>query len=154
MSLTFILSRLFAQIRKEINSRLSPVDGESSRIVDATSHHAILQASLKEAYTSTTNMWKGDIYSKSLRTVIRILLRIHLAPIKMARNREIRQRKAKAKQMKQERGNLNKRHRNQKHQTSRLMNELGMAVINNRPTFVMQKITEKLQQSLDTPVRT
>ncbi|RUS19003.1 hypothetical protein BC937DRAFT_88082, partial [Endogone sp. FLAS-F59071] len=70
----------------------------------------------------------------------------------MARNREIRQRKAKAKQMKQERGNLNKWHRNQKHQTSRLMNELGMAVINNRLAFVVQRIAEKLQQSLDTPV--
>ena len=74
----------------------------------------------------------------------------------MARNQEIRQWKAKVKQMKkqmkQERGNLNKRHRNQKHQTSRLMNELGMAIINNRSAFVVQRIAEKLQQSLDTPV--
>ena len=35
---------------------------------------------------------------------------------------------------------------------SHLMNELGMAIINNRPMFIVQKITEKLQQSLDTPV--
>ncbi|CAG8529334.1 10979_t:CDS:2, partial [Ambispora leptoticha] len=145
-----VIFRIFAQIRKEINSRLS-AGGESSTIADATSHHAIRQASLKEAYTSTTNMWKGDIYSKSLRNVIRILLRIHLAPIKMARNREIRQWKARAKQMKRKQGNPSKRRRNQKHQTSRLMNELGMAVINNRPTFVVQRIAEKLQQSLDTP---
>ena len=32
------------------------------------------------------------------------------------------------------------------------MNELGMAVINNQPTFVVQKISEKLKESLD-PIR-
>src|SRR3954468_7131679 len=33
------------------------------------------------------------------------------------------------------------------------MNELGMAVINNRPTLVVQKISEKLKEILDTPIR-
>ena len=32
------------------------------------------------------------------------------------------------------------------------MNELGVAVINDRPTFVVQKIAEKLQESLDVPI--
>src|SRR3954451_24302142 len=70
----------------------------------------------------------------------------------MTRYKEIKQRKAKAKQMKQEQGNLNKRQRNQKRQTLRLMNELGMAVINDRSTFIVQKIAEKLQKSLNTPI--
>ena len=51
--------------------------------------------------------------------------------------------------MKQEQG---KQQRNQKCKTLRLMNELGVAVINNRPTFVVQKIAEKLQESLDTSI--
>src|SRR3954447_23308101 len=96
----FIFSRFFAQIRNEINSKKEV----PSTIAGATSHHAIRQASLKEVYTSITNMWKGDIYSKSLRNVIRVLLRIHLAPIRMTRYKKIKQRKAKAKQMKQEQG--------------------------------------------------
>ena len=97
-------------------------------------------------------MWKGDIYSKSLRNVIRTLLRVHLVPIRMTRYKEIKQRKAKAKQMKQEQGNLNKRQQNQKHQTLRLMNELEMAVINDQSTFIVQKIAEKLQKSLNMPI--
>ena len=55
-------------------------------------------------------------------------------------------------QIKREQKNLNKR-RNRKQQTLRFMNELGMSVINNRPTFVVQKISEKLKESLDTPIR-
>ena len=153
LSFTFILSRLFAKTRTEINSRLlqdNMLTGEKPlAIVGATSNHSIRQASLKEAYTSTTNMWKGDIYSKSLRNVIRILLRIHLAPIRMARYKKIKQRKAREMQIKREQKNLNKR----RNRTLRLMNELGMAVINNRPTFVVQKISEKLKESLDTPIR-
>jgi hypothetical protein len=131
LSFTFILSRLFAKTRTEINSRLlqdNMLTGEKPlAIVGVTSNHSIRQASLKEAYTSTTNMWKGDIYSKSLRNVIRILLRIHLAPIRMARYKKIKQRKAREMQIKREQKNLNKR----QNRTLRLMNELGMAVINN-----------------------
>jgi hypothetical protein len=95
-------------------------------------------------------MWNGDIYHKSLRTIIRTLLRIHLAPTRMARYQEVKQRKAKVNQMKRGQDN---RHHSRKHQTSRLMHELGMAVINNRPTIVVQKLVEKLQQLLDMPVR-
>jgi hypothetical protein len=33
-----------------------------------------------------------------------------------------------------------------------LMNELALAIINNRPIFVVQKIVEKLQHSLYVPI--
>jgi len=141
--------RLFAQIRKEINSKST----EPLTIAGATSHHAIRQASLKEVYTSVTNMWMGDIYSRSLRNVIRILLRIHLAPARMARYQDTRLRKAKKKQMEKEQRNLDRRFRNSKRQIPRLMDELAMAIINERPASVMQKIGEKLQQSLRPPAR-
>ena len=119
-------------------------------IAEATSHHAIRQASLKEAYTSTTNMWKGDIYSKSLCNVIRILLRMHLALARMERYQQIKQQKAMKMQSKREKQSLDKQYRNSKYH---LMNELGMAIINNRPTFVIQKIVERLQQSLQPTAR-
>ena len=96
----FYFLRLFAQIRKEINSKKA----EPLTIADATSHHAIRQASLKEAYTSATNLWNGDIYNRSLRNVIRILLRIHLAPARMARYQNTRQRKPRKSRQKRSSG--------------------------------------------------
>jgi hypothetical protein len=141
--------RLFAQIRKDINSKKT----EPLTIADATSHHAIRQASLKEVHTSVTNMWKGDIYSRSLRNIIRILLRVHLAPARMARHRDTRQRKAIEKQTEKDQRSLDRRFRNSKRQIPRLMDELAMAIINERPASVMQKIGEKLQQSLRPPAR-
>ena len=123
----------------------------SLTITGATGNHAIRQASLKEVYTSTTNLWMSGIYNRSLRNVIRIFLRIHLAPARMVRYQDARRRKAEKKQAKKEQQGLDRRFK--KHQTSRLMNKLEMAVINNRPTFVVQKIMEKLQHSLDTLIK-
>jgi hypothetical protein len=133
--------RLFSQIRKEINLKKT----EPLTIAGATGHHAIRQASLKEVYTSVMNMWKGDIYSRSLRNIIRILLRLHLAPARMARHRDTRQRRAMKKQTEKEQHSLDRRFRNSKHQIPRLMDELAMAIVNERPASVVQKIGEKLQ---------
>lgn len=78
-----------------------------------------------------------------MRNVIRILLRIHLAPERMARYQKIRQRKAK---MKQEKKNFSK---HPKRQMSYFMDELALAIINNRPIFVVQKIIEKLNMPIE-----
>ncbi|CAG8667174.1 6338_t:CDS:2, partial [Paraglomus occultum] len=98
---------LFAQIRKEINSKST----EDLTIAGATSHHAIRQASLMEVYTSVTNMWMA----------------------RMARYQDTQLRKAKKKQMEKEQRNLDRRFRNSKCQIPRLMDELSMAIINERP---------------------
>ncbi|CAJ0883820.1 10140_t:CDS:1, partial [Entrophospora sp. SA101] len=72
---------LFEQIKNEINlKKVVP-----SAIANATSNHAIHQATLKEFYTSSINIWNRDIYNKSLCNVIQIILWIHLAPERMAR---------------------------------------------------------------------
>src|SRR5438874_6539143 len=90
--------RLFSQIRKEINSKKT----EPLMITGATSHHAIRQASLKEVYTSVTNMWMGDIYNRSLRNV-------HLVPARMARNQDARRWKVKEMQTEKEQRGLDRR---------------------------------------------
>ena len=89
-------------------------------------------------------MWKGDIYSRSLRNIIRILLRVHLAPARMARHRDTRQRRAMKKQTEKEQHNLDRRFRNSKCQIPRLMDELAMAIVNEWPASMVQKIGEKL----------
>jgi len=146
-----LFSRLFAQFRKEINlKREVPLT-----IAGATSHHAIRQASLKEAYTSYTNIWTGDIYKRSLQNVIRILLQIHLAPARMKRYQDIQrrkaERKAEKKQTDKEKQDPGRQFR--KSRISQLMDELAMAIINNRPAFVVQNIRQKLQQLSQPPAR-
>ena len=61
----------------------------------------------------------------------------------MARYQKIRQRKAK---MKQEKKNFSK---HPKRQMSYFMDELALAIINNRPIFVVQKIVEKLNMPIE-----
>ncbi|CAG8458472.1 10154_t:CDS:10 [Ambispora leptoticha] len=136
-------SELFAQIRKEINSKKEV----SLKIAGATSNHAIRKASLKEAYTSVTNIWMGDIYNRSLRNFTRILLRIHLAPARMVRTVSRRPTEENWQTEKEQQG-LDRRFRNPKHQISRLMNELGIAIINNRLADVLGKGEQREEGTL------
>lgn len=57
------------------------------------------------------------------------------------------------KQVEREQRSLNRRFRTPKHQVLRLMDELGMAIINSRPSLVLQKIGEKLLQLLQPPAK-
>jgi len=117
-------------------------------IPNMTSHHSVRQASLKEIYTSFTNMWTHGMYNWSLRTVIRLLLRAHLAPARMARYCNIQQQRAKRKQARKMQQNQKHQSKSLKSRMSFLMDEFGIAIINQRPAAVIQKIGQKLQQLL------
>src|SRR5690606_22305586 len=58
---------------------------DDQRDIDGCSH--TINEAVREFTTAVKNLWNGSIYSKMLEFLLRILLRLHLAPRREERNR-------------------------------------------------------------------
>ncbi|KAF9572841.1 hypothetical protein EC968_009406 [Mortierella alpina] len=59
---------------------------------------ATLLEAIREFTTAINNLWEGSIYKKLLDYILRVLLRLHLAPIREQKTRDLRKKKALEKQ--------------------------------------------------------
>ncbi|KAF9574644.1 hypothetical protein EC968_005874 [Mortierella alpina] len=59
---------------------------------------ATVTEAIREFATAINNLWEGSIYKKLLDYLLRVLLRLHLAPVREQKTRDLRKRKALEKQ--------------------------------------------------------
>lgn len=107
---------------------------------------------IREFSTALQNLWQGNVYEKSLDYLLRILLRLHLAPIREKQQRmrikamkDERDKKQKQQEQGRQQGQystLNKR--SWKRQVLALFNDLSDSVRNHKPVNRSANIAEKL----------
>ena len=104
---------------------------------------------IRQYATAIANMWTGSIYHKSLDYLLRILLRLHLAPKREARFKDqvkaILERKQKQSQAK----SSTESRRLWQWKVTRLCDRMAEALQKNRPSKVIQSIVERLSIMLE-----
>ncbi|KAF7732598.1 hypothetical protein EC973_003345 [Apophysomyces ossiformis] len=110
--------------------------------------------SLRALYTAANNLYSGSLYPRSLTSVIRLLLRVNLAPRRMSKYMQLVKKKAEKKKYRQEQRrdsrSIVQRQRNRSYWTK----ELKKAYVNGRPDNVVKAIQRKIADNLPRRDRT